>query len=118
MTAPPKLSPTLDTSHLTPHTSSTAVVESLLLQHAIAMVSPDVHHLFNEPISDHSFSEDRQTLAVTREINVELYTKSGSGYKLKDELTGHDKTVTGVDIAPKSGKIVTCSQGEREPCNG
>jgi actin related protein 2/3 complex subunit 1A/1B len=76
------------------------------------MSGPEVHHLFHHPIADHSFSADRQTLAVARENNVDLFQKTGSGYKLKDELTGHDKTVTGVDIAPNSGKIVTCSQGK------
>ena len=76
------------------------------------MPGPEAHHLFNHPIADHSFSADRQTLAVCRENNVDLFQKTGSGYKLNDELTGHDKTVTGVDIAPNSGKIVTCSQGK------
>src|ERR1700761_3691857 len=76
------------------------------------MAPPEVNHLFHRSIIDHSFSADRRTLAVTKENKVELYGKSGSSYQLKDELTGHDKTVTGVDIAPKSGKIVTCSQGK------
>jgi actin related protein 2/3 complex subunit 1A/1B len=80
----------------------------------ITMVAPEVTHLFHHPIADHSFSADRQTLAVARENNVDLYAREGSGFKLQDELTGHDKTVTGVDIAPNSGKIVTCSQGEFE----
>jgi len=86
----------------------------------IAMAGPDVHHLFHHPIADHSFSADRHTLAVTRDNNVDLFHKSGSAYKLQDELTGHDKTVTGVDIAPISGKIVTCSQGaaSAEPSQG
>jgi actin related protein 2/3 complex, subunit 1A/1B len=75
------------------------------------MPAPEVHHLFHSPIADHSFSADHGVLAVAKESNVELYTKSGKGFTLKDELTGHDKTVTGVDIAPRSGKIVTCSQG-------
>ncbi len=75
------------------------------------MASPEVHHLFHHPIADHSFSVDRQTLAVARDSNVELYTRSGNKFSLKDELKGHDKTVTGVDIAPSSGRIVTCSQG-------
>ena len=74
-------------------------------------MAPEVHHLFNHPIADHSFSADRQTLAVARENNVDLYGKTGGKFQLKDELRGHDKTVTGVDIAPNSGKIVTCSQG-------
>lgn len=75
------------------------------------MAAPEVHHLFHRPIADHSFSTDRQTLAVARDNNVELYSRSGSKFALQDELKGHDKTVTGVDIAPSSGRIVTCSQG-------
>ena len=74
------------------------------------MAAPEVHHLFHHPIADHSFSADRSTLAVARENQVDLYGRSGAGFKLQDELAGHDKTVTGVDIAPNSGKIVTCSQ--------
>ncbi|KAF2141803.1 uncharacterized protein K452DRAFT_227828 [Aplosporella prunicola CBS 121167] len=75
------------------------------------MAPSEVHQLFHHPIADHSFSADRQSLAVARENNVELYTRAGgSKFQLSDELTGHDKTVTGVDIAPNSGKIVTCSQ--------
>ena len=76
------------------------------------MPAPEVHHLFHHPIADHSFSADRQTLAVARDNNVELYGKSGSSFSLQDELKGHDKTVTGVDIAPETGRIVTCSQGK------
>ena len=79
------------------------------------MVSPQVHHLFHEAIADHSFSADRQTLAVARENNIELYGVSGAKAQLKDELRGHDKLVTGVDVAAKSGKIVTCSQGLSAP---
>lgn len=75
------------------------------------MASPEVHHLFHRPIADHSFSADRQTLAVAKDTTVELYGKAGNAFKLKDELKGHDKTVTSVDIAPESGRIVTCSQG-------
>lgn len=75
------------------------------------MASPEVHQLFHAPIADHSFSADRQTLAVARDTSVELYGASSSGFKLKDELKGHDKLVTSVDIAPNSGRIVTCSQG-------
>lgn len=85
--------------------------ELLLPNIASIMSGPEVHHLFHHPIADHSFSADRQTLAVARDNNVELYDRSGSKFTLKDELKGHDKTVTGVDIAPRSGMIVTCSQG-------
>ena len=75
------------------------------------MAAPEVHHLFHHPIADHSFSADRKTLAVARDNNVELYSKTGSKFMLQDDLKGHDKTVTGVDIAPNTGRIVTCSQG-------
>lgn len=74
------------------------------------MSKPEVNLLFHQPILDHSFNADRSLLAVTRDTNVELYAHSGSKYTLKDELAGHDKTVTSVDIAPQSGRIVTCSQ--------
>jgi WD40 repeat protein len=102
------------TSKLDLHSSQLliAIVESLLLLPHTTMAAPEVNHLFHHPIADHSFSADRETLAVARENNVDLYARQGSGFKLQDELTGHDKTVTGVDIAPNSGKIVTCSQGE------
>ncbi|KAF2725464.1 actin-related protein 2/3 complex, subunit 1 [Polychaeton citri CBS 116435] len=74
------------------------------------MAGPEVFHLFHNPIADHSFSADRASLAVTRDNNVELYKRMGKGFSLQDELRGHDKLITGVDIAPNSGKIVTCSQ--------
>ncbi|RAH46448.1 WD40 repeat domain-containing protein [Aspergillus brunneoviolaceus CBS 621.78] len=74
------------------------------------MAAPEIHHLFHNPIADHSFSPDKSTLAVARDSNVELYQKSGAKFSLTDELKGHEKTVTGVDIAPNSGRIVTCSQ--------
>jgi actin related protein 2/3 complex, subunit 1A/1B len=79
------------------------------------MPAPEIHHLFHKPIADHSFSADRQTLAVAKDNVAELYSRSGSKFVLKDELKGHDKTVTGVDIAPHSGMIVTCSQGQPPP---
>ncbi|ATY63640.1 actin related protein 2/3 complex subunit [Cordyceps militaris CM01] len=74
------------------------------------MAAPEVHHLFHNPIADHSFSTDHSVLAVARDTTIELYGKVGNAFKLKDELKGHDKTVTSVDIAPSSGRIVTCSQ--------
>jgi len=75
------------------------------------MSNPEASLLFHQPITDHSFTADRSVLAVTRDTSVELYERKGAGFGLKDELKGHDKVVTSVDIAPKSGRIVTCSQG-------
>lgn len=88
------------------------VESSSCLLFTFTMSPPEVHHLFHNPIADHSFSTDKQTLAVARDSNVELYQKSGNKFSLTDELKGHEKTVTGVDIAPNSGRIVTCSQGK------
>jgi actin related protein 2/3 complex, subunit 1A/1B len=79
------------------------------------MAAPEVHHLFHNPIADHSFSADRRTLAIARDSTVELYGRVGNSFKLKDELKGHDKTVTSVDVAPQSSRIVTCSQGSSLP---
>ena len=81
------------------------------------MANPEVHLLFHQPINDHCFSADRSLLAVAKDTTVELYSKSGKGYTLQEELVGHDKTVTSVDIAPNTGRIVTCSQGELLPLN-
>ena len=91
--------------------TSTAIVEGYSYRSFLPMASPDVHHLFHHPIADHSFSADRHTLAVARDNNVELYSRSGNKFALHDKLKGHDKTVTSVDIAPSTGRIVTCSQG-------
>ena len=77
----------------------------------VKMAPPEAHHLFNAPIPSHSFSADHSTLAVARDNYVELYQRAGNKFQLADELKGHDKLVTGVDIGLKSGKIVTCSQG-------
>jgi hypothetical protein len=96
-----------------PSLQHTLIVESSSYQPtAYIMAAPEVHHLFHHPIADHSFSADKQTLAVARDTSVELYGRTGSGFKLKDELKGHDKLVTSVDIALSTGRIVTCSQGE------
>jgi len=74
------------------------------------MAAPEIHHLFHNPIADHSFSADRRTVAVARDSAVELYGRVGNAFKLRDELKGHDKAVTSVDIALNTGRIVSCSQ--------
>lgn len=73
-------------------------------------MAPEVHPLSPNPIADHSFTASRQTLAITRDTHVELFRRTGSTFAAADTLRGHDKTVTSVDIAPISGRIVTCSQ--------
>lgn len=60
------------------------------------------------PVHSHCFSQDRKTLAITREEAVEIYNVSSTP-KLIATLKDHDKTVTAVDISIH-GRIVTCSQ--------
>lgn len=103
---------TTDRKYTTTTTTPDGSRELLLSFNHITMSAPEIHHLFHNPIADHSFSPDRKTLAVARDNNVELYQNSANKFSLTDELKGHEKTVTGVDIAPNSGRIVTCSQGK------
>ncbi|KAK9465198.1 WD40-repeat-containing domain protein [Lipomyces arxii] len=72
-------------------------------------MSHQSHSLGHTPIADHSFSADHSQVALARDIGVEIYDTVPK-YALRTTLTGHDKTVTAVDIAPVSGRIVTCSQ--------
>lgn len=70
-----------------------------------------VHDLGLEPIADHSFSSDGSLLVIARNNNAELYFDTGkSKLELGITFTDHDKTVTSVDVAPQSGRVVTCSQ--------
>ncbi|OUM52368.1 hypothetical protein BVG19_g1550 [[Candida] boidinii] len=67
-------------------------------------------NISKEPIYDHCFSQDRKTLAITKENIVEIYDVSLAGKpRLLTTLNHHDKTITAVDISIH-GKIVTCSQ--------
>lgn len=62
-----------------------------------------------EAINDHAFSEDRSLLAVARKNTVELYVDTGRKFEHGATLTGHDLTVSAVDVNIH-GQIVTCSQ--------
>jgi len=63
------------------------------------------------PITAHSFSADRQQIALCPNTNeVHVYSKR-DGFKAPVHvLAEHDKIITGIDWAPNSGQIVTCSQ--------
>lgn len=89
--------------------------------------SADVKFAFNsgtDPITCHAFNADSSQIILSRNNNeAEIYevsvksnvsnfhrsgTSSGS-WKLKNKLSAHDLRVTGVDWAPNSNRIVTCS---------
>jgi actin related protein 2/3 complex subunit 1A/1B len=69
-----------------------------------------IHRFGATPISCHSWSEDRGQLALSHNSkDVQLYSKSGSGWDKTASLDQHDLRVTGIDWAPKTNRIVTCS---------
>jgi len=62
-------------------------------------------------ISCHAWNGDGTLLALCPNNNeVHIYRKSGTEFSLEHVLTEHDQLVTGIDWAPKSNRIVTCSQ--------
>lgn len=75
------------------------------------MSHPEVHQFGVVPITAHSFSADRQQVAICQNTdNVQIYNLQGDSWALEHTLTDHDKLVTSIDIAPKTGRILTCSQ--------
>lgn len=62
------------------------------------------------PIQCHSWSPDRQTVAISHNDKaVELYKRSSTGWTQTDILDQHDLRVNDIDWAPKTNRIVTCS---------
>jgi len=62
-------------------------------------------------ITCHAWNADGTKLALCPNNNeIHIYSKSGSNYTLDSKLTEHDQVVTGIDWAPKSNRIVSCSQ--------
>jgi len=72
----------------------------------------DVFQLFyDQPITCHDFNKDRTQVALSpNNETVQIYAKTGSTWTLKHTLAEHDKLVTGIDWAPNTNRIVSCSQ--------
>jgi len=69
-----------------------------------------VHSFGVGPIDCHAWSGDRKQLALTRNSKeVKLYSSNGKGFEEDGKLDQHDLRVTGIDWAPKTNRIVTCS---------
>uniref|UniRef100_A0A914ULA8 Arp2/3 complex 41 kDa subunit n=1 Tax=Plectus sambesii TaxID=2011161 RepID=A0A914ULA8_9BILA len=63
------------------------------------------------PISCHAWNKDRTQLAVSPSNNeIHVFEWSGGQWKRKHVLTEHDLPVTGIDWAPNTNRIVSCSQ--------
>jgi len=62
-------------------------------------------------ITCHAWNADGSQVAVCPNNNeIHIYKKTGTGYTLDHKLTEHDQVVTGIDWAPKTNRIVSCSQ--------
>ncbi|GFO04333.1 actin-related protein 2/3 complex subunit 1a [Plakobranchus ocellatus] len=68
------------------------------------------HNFGIAPVTCHSFNRDRTGLALSlNDSNVKIYKKSGQKWQETDTLSEHGQRVTGIDWAPDSNRIVTCS---------
>jgi len=75
------------------------------------MAQPDILLSINVPITAHAFNADRTQVALCPNNNeVHIYEKQGKSWQLINVLGEHDKLVTGIDWAPKTNRIVSCSQ--------
>lgn len=74
-------------------------------------MATEVHQLDFNGITVHAWNDDRSQVAISANDNqVQIYQRSGNGFELIHTLAEHDKLVTGIDWAPKSNRIATCSQ--------
>jgi len=70
-----------------------------------------VHRFGTAPITCHSWSGDTKSLALSQNSKeVSIYNQApGKGWNLEAKLDQHDLRVTGIDWAPNTNRIVTCS---------
>jgi len=62
-------------------------------------------------ITCHAWNADGTKVALCPNNNeIHIYKKAGNAYTLESKLAEHDQVVTGIDWAPKSNRIVSCSQ--------
>jgi actin related protein 2/3 complex subunit 1A/1B len=62
-------------------------------------------------ITCHAWNGDGSKVAICPNDNeIHVYAKQGTNFVLEAKLTEHDQVVTGIDWAPKSNRIVSCSQ--------
>ena len=69
-----------------------------------------VHKFGATPLTCHAWSADQTKLAVSQNSKeVDIYAAQGGGFVKAGRLDQHDLHVTGIDWAPKTNRIVTCS---------
>merc|ERR1712018_286487 len=89
---------------------STSCKLSSWLLNTLGIKMTTVHSFGVGPIDCHAWSGDRKQLALTKNSKeVKLYSSNGKGFEEDGKLDQHDLRVTGIDCAPKTNRIVTCS---------
>ncbi|GAA99343.1 uncharacterized protein L969DRAFT_619542 [Mixia osmundae IAM 14324] len=74
-------------------------------------MAPESHQFATTALTDHAFNADGSQVAICPNSNiVEVHTKTGTTWSQAHTLNEHDKLVTSIDWAPKTNRIVTCSQ--------
>ena len=74
------------------------------------MSTTTVHHLMQGPITCHCWNGDRTKFAISpNNAEVHIYSKKAVKWEVESVLSAHTSYVTGMDWAPQSGLLVTCS---------
>ncbi|TFL06267.1 WD40-repeat-containing domain protein [Pterulicium gracile] len=75
------------------------------------MPASEIYTIAQAPVTCHAFNADRSQVAVSlNSTDVQILTKKGKDWVATDVLKEHDKTITSIDWAPNSNRIVTSSQ--------
>jgi len=75
------------------------------------MSAPEIYSLATVPITSHAFSADRSQVAVSfNSEEAQILARQGAEWIPVETLAEHDKVITSIDWAPKTNRIVTCSQ--------
>jgi len=62
-------------------------------------------------ITAHAWNGDKTLLAICPNNNeIHIYKKNGNDFTREHVLVGHDAVITGLDWAPKTNRILSCSQ--------
>lgn len=70
----------------------------------------EVHNLGVEAISCHAWNKDRTEVAICpNNHEVQVHKHTSNGWKLLETFESHDMLVMGIDWAPNTNRIVTCS---------
>lgn len=70
----------------------------------------EIHNLGVDAISCHAWNRDKTEVAICPNNNeIQVHKRTSSGWKLLETLEEHHMAVMGIDWAPKTNRIVTCS---------